>query len=235
LTEEILGCNSESLQPNCSIMKTLFIVALVSVVLMFDSSSAEPLKEKTISTGETGYSRETLENLEKLSFADFMMAKKKDFKGCDESANEMRLCLKLLNDKVKIYQNLKSVKLTKSDSARLKQYKSKIIKSQVMGFPIIRDQLGPALRKMLWDFDGTASTNGNSFTNLTIIAPDFAANRNVKQFHESIMPSLEQARIKKVIYKWFKYDEEPNTFKLKPLKDSDLATFDQYGRYVKVD
>lgn len=101
-------------------------------------------------------------------------------------------------------------------------------------FPVFRDAYGPIMRKALWEADGKAKMFGNGFRIVEFVNGLFAANRNIKQAHESVSPMLIMLRFTRAEYKWFQQAREYSYFTLEPPSDGQLVDWNTNGSFMLV-
>jgi hypothetical protein len=112
--------------------------------------------------------------------------------------------------------------------------RKKLVETQREALPQLRDAYGPALRKALWEEDGSAKTFGTQFRTIDVVHPGFASNKNIKVFHSEARSVLAQLRFTRVNYKWIKDPIEFSYFDLDPPKDTDLVVWKGGGSYITV-
>lgn len=151
-----------------------------------------------------------------------------------DSQTSLGVGLGLLTAMTKIYEEGEDLPLTSEQEALRQQFKAKLIQTQKKALPIFRDAYGPVMLKDLWEHDASARTFGSNFTTVEFVAGMFAANRNIKQFQESVSNSLHQLRFKQARYKWYKEDDEYTYYTLDTFSDDELIIWLDNGRYRKV-
>lgn len=117
--------------------------------------------------------------------------------------------------------------LTEAQTAKRKKLLSALSKKQRQSFPALRDAYGPAMRKALWEADGKARTIGGGYKTIEFISAAFAANRNIKSFHEDLHPTLLQMRFTRAQYKWLDANVEYSFYTLTPPDDSEVVVWNK--------
>lgn len=120
---------------------------------------------------------------------------------------------------------------SKSEQKLLKRFKTKVSSAQVKIFPKLRDAYGPIVRKELWEHDISAKTFGKGYRTIDFVGGLFAANKNIKQVHQSLIYMLREMRFRKTQYKWYKGDSEFTYFNIESPKDSELVIWEDDGTY----
>ncbi len=103
------------------------------------------------------------------------------------------------------------------------EFRQKLSRTQKKSYPILRNAYGPLVSKRLWIKDMSARTSGSGYQTIEYVGVMFAANRNVKSFHEDKLDVIEQLRFKKVRYRWFSMDPNPKAFRLNTPDDGKIA------------
>ena len=98
--------------------------------------------------------------------------------------------------------------------------KTKLIKIQRAEFPKYRADFAINIDELLWENDIDAKALGKSNDILELTGGLFATNRGKKQIQESLYESLLRLRFKKVIYKWYKGQNDFSYYKVDSDPDS---------------
>lgn len=151
-----------------------------------------------------------------------------------ESKDSIILGVALFSVWAKIAEEGETYNLDKQQSALLNKFKTKISSVQTRSFPKLRDSYGPAIRQSLWEHDLSAKTFGKGFRTLELVGGAFAANRNIKQFQETISSVVHQLRFKRVNYKWYKGASEFDYYDVKSQNDSKLLIWTEGDRFREV-
>lgn len=103
--------------------------------------------------------------------------------------------------------------------SKIKILKSKLSKSQSVCYPKIRNAYTKSLRSKLWSEDIDVRNSGKT---ITFTAGIFAANQNKKDMYEAVLPMLELYRFKKVIFKWYEYDDKYTYWNIESKEDKNI-------------
>lgn len=124
-------------------------------------------------------------------------------------------------------------KLPLMDEARAKraQFRRLLADKQVQFLPALRDAYGPAMRRQLWEADGSARTFGAGYKTVEFVSVAFARNANIKQIHTEIQENLMMLRFTRTQYKWIKEASEFSYYDMEVPKDSDIVTWESGGRW----
>lgn len=134
----------------------------------------------------------------------------------------------------KIAEEGSSYTLNDNEKKILREFKKKVSIVQKNALPRLRDAYGPALRKVLWEYDMSARTIGSGFNTIEFVGGAFAANRNIKQFQLNIIDTLHLLRFKQSRYKWFKEADEYTYYSIESADDSALVVIEKYGIFREV-
>ena len=80
----------------------------------------------------------------------------------------------------------------------------------------------PELKDNFWKFNIKVTPKGNGYNTLEFQGGRFADNANKKDFQGSLSAELYDLRFKRIIYKWYEYDDEYTYYSLKTGQDSEL-------------
>jgi hypothetical protein len=101
------------------------------------------------------------------------------------------------------------------------EVKPKLIKKQIVEFPIIRREMGRIIGDKLWRENISVSVLGSNYVNMIFVGGIFASNANIEDFNKEIASLLVKARFQKSTYKWIPSgDSKGYSFNVK--SDSDL-------------
>lgn len=157
-----------------------------------------------------------------------------DTKVFTKDVASIMLAVELFAEASRTIESVQNAPLSDDMRKLATQLQSLLISKQKVALPILRDAYGPALRKALWEEDGSAKTFGAGFRTIDIVHPAFAANRNIKSFHRDTATVLAKLRFTRVNYKWIKNPTEFSYFSLEPPKDSELVIWRENGRFVRL-
>lgn len=117
--------------------------------------------------------------------------------------------------------------LTDDQTAKRNQLLSALSSKQRQVLPVLRDAYGPAMRKALWEADGKARTIGGGYRTVEFISAAFAANRNIKKFHDDLYPTLLQMRFTRAQYKWVDANVEYSYYSMEPPEDGAVGVWNR--------
>lgn len=123
-----------------------------------------------------------------------------------------------------IFNNAKSSTDTslKNNAVRLT---GKLIKMQLVNFPVLRKSYAKIIDKNLWDQDFDSATNGKDQKTVWFIHSSFYTNKNIKSFQSDVEGNLVDLRFKKAKYTTSKYSDDIETLQLESYSDSSIAYF----------
>lgn len=106
-----------------------------------------------------------------------------------------------------------------------KQLKSKVIAIQKREFPILRKNYAKIVAQKMWenDIEVHVSGTGNRYINIT--GGIFAANKNKKDFQNTLHEVLTMFRFNQSRYRWYKGEDEYTYWTIYEGKDTDLVDF----------
>ncbi|HDZ53555.1 hypothetical protein LCGC14_0045100 [marine sediment metagenome] len=131
----------------------------------------------------------------------------------------------MLYEEGKQYRDDPAVK-TKHDA-----YRRQIVSTQKRMLPVLRDAYGPAMRKLLWEADGSARTIGAGYKTVEFVAASFARNANIKETHTEIRDMLVRLRFTRAQYKWFKQASEYSYYTMDAPSDQELVIWEGNGNF----
>lgn len=151
---------------------------------------------------------------------DSAIAQVNEFKASEftSEARMIALAFGLFNEWAKVADETPA-NLTDAHAAKRGQLLAALSRKQRQALPALRDAYGPAMRKALWEADGKARTIGGGYRTVEFVSSAFAANRNIKKFHEDLYPTLLQMRFTRAQYKWVDANVEYTYYALKPPED----------------
>ena len=103
-----------------------------------------------------------------------------------------------------------------------KELKAKVITLQKSEFPKIRKYYADLLKDNFWKFNIKVTPKGKGYNTLEFEGGRFADNANKEAFQESMSAEFYDLRFKRIIYKWYEYDDEYTSYSLKTGQDSEL-------------
>lgn len=157
-----------------------------------------------------------------------------DPKSYMSDSTNLAIGLALIQAWVEIYKEGATIDLTDNQERRRQEFKDAIIRKQTQMLPVFRDGYGPIMRRALWEVDGKAKTFGTGFRTVEFVNGIFAANRNIKQAHESTRPMLMMLRFTRAEYKWFQQAREFSYYTLEPPRDDQLVDWNANGSFSLV-
>ncbi|CAB4326598.1 hypothetical protein IB024_00295 [Brucella sp. 6810] len=170
---------------------------------------------------------------ERISSSSKMIADMK-VEAFNGSPANLLVAVSLFDEWTKLYEEGEKLSLSDAERKQRAEFRRALVKKQTSTLPKIRDLYGPALRKQLWEADGKAKTFGNGFRTIEIINAAFAANRNIKQIHLQMYPTLARLRFTRSQYKWVDANVEYTYFDIKSPPDSELVIWSNNGSYRTV-
>ncbi|UGQ24196.1 hypothetical protein [Brucella anthropi] len=170
---------------------------------------------------------------ERISSSSKMVADMK-VEAFNQSPANLLVAATLFDEWTKLYEEGEKLSLSDAEKKQRAEFRQALVKKQTLTLPRIRDLYGPALRKQLWEADGKAKTFGSGFRTIEIINAAFAANRNIKQIHEQMYPTLARLRFTRSQYKWLDANVEYTYFDIKAPLDSELVIWNNNGSYRTV-
>ncbi|MDD3285347.1 MAG: hypothetical protein PHG95_01825 [Patescibacteria group bacterium] len=103
------------------------------------------------------------------------------------------------------------------------QLENKVKQLQIKEFPLMRKEYGSLIGKKLWENDIDVNVSGQSYNTIEFIGGIFAANKNIKEIHATLIEMLEMLRFDRANYKWYEYDSSYSYFKIESHADSDIV------------
>ncbi|HCP81989.1 MAG TPA: hypothetical protein DIT67_10505 [Octadecabacter sp.] len=130
-----------------------------------------------------------------------------------------------------LYEQGDSLDLDAEMQKKRMQFRQLLVRKQAQLLPALRDAYGPAMRRQLWEADGSARTIGAGYRTVEFVSATFARNANIKQIHTEIRENLMMLRFTRAQYKWFRQASEFSYYALEVPKDSDIVKWESGGRY----
>jgi len=106
---------------------------------------------------------------------------------------------------------------------RAKELRKYVTEYQKKNFPKIRKQCAKVMAEVLWEHDAYVTTAGSRSEIVNFSAGLFAANKNIKDFHEQTAPTLRMYRFKEFRYRWYKEASEYTYYKETPPNDDEIV------------
>lgn len=132
-----------------------------------------------------------------------------------------------------VYENGESLDLSEAQEKKRQEFRRLVVKKQTELLPVLRDAYGPAMRRQLWEADGSAKTFGAGFKTVEFVSAAFVRNANIKQINGQIHENLIMLRFNQVRYKWFSEASEYTYYDLNSPKDSEVVRWEN-GREFTV-
>lgn len=148
-----------------------------------------------------------------------------------ESRDTILIAAALFGAWAKIIDDAQGHELTDEEKALVDQLKSSVRIVQRKSFPVLRDAMGPIMRKALWEHDISARTIGTGYRVFEFTGAVFAANRGIKAFNDGIWETIQILRFKQTRYRWYKGADEYTYFEQKNLGDEDIILWHSGGGY----
>lgn len=102
--------------------------------------------------------------------------------------------------------------------------KKQVLAVQKKELPILRKEYGTFAKNTLWEEDIDVYVSGTGNTTINFSGGLFAANKNIKEFQESMSKVLNEFRYKQVRYRWYKGASEYTYYDLSN-SDSDILRY----------
>ena len=151
-----------------------------------------------------------------------------------ETVEQINVALILFGMWNLLYEQGVNLDLGPEGQKKHQRFKSLLVRKQAEMFPALRDAYGPAMRRQLWEADGSARTIGAGYRTVEFVSATFARNANIMQIHTEIQENLMMLRFTRAQYKWFKQASEYSYYDLDPPRDTDLGEWQANGRFRKV-
>ena len=130
-----------------------------------------------------------------------------------------------------LYEEGAKLQLSPDDEKKRQHFRDLLIKKQAEMLPALRDAYGPAMRRQLWEADGSARTVGVGYRTVEFVSAAFARNANIKQIHTEMYENLLMLRFTRAQYKWFDRASDYSFYTLEPPKDTDLVRWESGGKF----
>lgn len=151
-----------------------------------------------------------------------------------ESIDSIMFFLLLIDGLAQLIEEGRNFELTTEQELRRQDLRQALSRKQAEIFPTIRDNYGPALRQRLWQHDGYARTFGSGYRRIEVVNALFAANRNIAEFHGTVLEILLHLRFTRVDYKWYRQATEYSYYTLEVPSDGTVGYW-QGVRFHQVD
>jgi len=119
--------------------------------------------------------------------------------------------------------------LDKNESGKVQQLVDALVQRQRQVFPLMRQKFGPIAASALWKNDIEVSTKGNRYTTAAFVAGNFAANRNIADAQDAIIPTLMRLRFKRSEYRWIPSADKYTFYNVDSPADDALAVVSEKG------
>jgi len=103
------------------------------------------------------------------------------------------------------------------------QLEDKVVQLQKKEFPLMRKEYEKLTSSILWEHDVDVKVSGQYNQIIELVGALFAANKNIKDTHLTIIEMLELLRFDRVNYKWYKYDSEYTYYDIDSVEDGVLV------------
>ena len=97
-----------------------------------------------------------------------------------------------------------------------------LIKEQKREFPNIRKNYIKAISHTFWRENVEVTTSGKGSNAITFIGGVFAANKNIEEFYKKVDESLSELRFQKVIFMWYKGQDDYTYYTTHAPSDSEI-------------
>ena len=148
-----------------------------------------------------------------------------------EDVSSINIGLLLIGTWALLYEEGDKLDLNEEARQKRQQFRRLLVSKQSQMLPAMRDAYGPAMRKQLWEADGSARTIGAGYRTVEFVSAAFARNANIKQIHTEIRENLMMLRFTRAQYKWIKQASEFSYYTLEVPKDSEIVKWENGERY----
>ncbi len=121
--------------------------------------------------------------------------------------------------------------LDEATRARREALRQAISLRQAVALPVLRDAFGPILRQQVWLDNGSARTFGPGFRTIELVAPAFAANRNIQETQQEMQGLLLEMRFTRAQYRWFAQQPEFSYYEMEPPADAEVVIWNAAGKW----
>ncbi len=187
-----------------------------------------------------------LTNEEKVKYEEQLAVKKKE-EEIEEQKEQLKRELKSINEGIEFAKgkNIEALQMDlvlfaswakiieeakNSDNLEIqnlgKKLSYKVSNIQTKEFPNLRKKYSKFLANKMWENDIYISASGTGKRYINLTGGIFAANKNKKDFQETIHEILTMFRFKQSRYRWYKGAEEFTYYDVYKGKDSDPVIFD---------
>ena len=191
----------------------LVLGAIWLVSLVTPSKNRETSPPKSLQTPEQYVA--TVESL--ANFGTFKV------ETCTATVEALSPCMLVFDLIAQTAEDARKYTLNPDQQAKVAQFKKRAAEFQRRVFPQLRDAYGPALSKVLWEYDVQARTFGAGFRTIEMVGALFAANRNIKEVHGKTVDQLRRLRFNRVQYKWIEHAEKYSYDDIECPDDGDLV------------
>lgn len=152
-----------------------------------------------------------------------------------EDISSINIGLLLIGTWALLYEEGDKLELNNEAQRKRQQFRQLLANKQIQMLPAMRDAYGPAMRRQLWEADGSARTIGAGYRTVEFVSTAFARNANIKQIHAEIRENLMMLRFTRAQYKWIKHAAEYSYYTLDVPKDTDIVKWESGGRFINLD
>ena len=103
-----------------------------------------------------------------------------------------------------------------------KKVSQKLVSAQKREFPLLRKRYAFIVADKGWEFDVSINIGGNKNSTIEFISGDFAAHKNIMDFHSSMVDQLTNLRFKRVNYKWIPHADDFTYYEIDSPEDGAL-------------
>lgn len=147
------------------------------------------------------------------------------------SVDGINMAIILMGAWTRVYEKGADLPLDAAAQQKRQRFRELLVRKQAEMLPVLRDAYGPAMRRHLWDADGSARTFGAGYRTVELVHVGFARNANIRDIHNKIREHLLMLRFTRAHYKWFRGASEYSYVTLDPPSDTDLVIWESGGRY----
>lgn len=147
------------------------------------------------------------------------------------SVDGINMAIILMGAWTRVYEKGADLPLDAAAEQKRQRFRELLARKQAEMFPVLRDAYGPAMRRHLWEADGSARTFGTGYRTVEFVNVAFARNANIRDIHNEILENLLMLRFTRAQYKWFRGASEYSYVTLEPPRDADLVIWESGGQY----
>lgn len=148
-----------------------------------------------------------------------------------DSVDRINTAIILIGAWTLLYEEGADLPLDAAAQQKRQRFRELIIRKQTEMLPRLRDAYGPAMRRQLWEADGSARTFGPGYRTVEFVNVAFARNANIRDIHNEMRENLLILRFTRAQYKWFREASEYSYYTLEPPLDTELVMWESGARF----